>query len=153
VKKLFEEKKYTEAVEMADYLLEKDPKNADLHVWKGHAMGSLAQGSPMDMMKYGMGAMQEYEKALEIDPKNAGAHFGRGVGRLMTPPQFGGNLDGAIEDFEFACSKEPSPEAYFYLGEAYKKKGATKKAQDAYKKALELNPKYAQAAKALEEIK
>jgi len=49
-------------------------------------MGTLAQGNPADMMKYGMGAMQEFEKALAIDPDNPDAHFGRGVGRLMAPP-------------------------------------------------------------------
>jgi protein O-GlcNAc transferase len=105
------------------------------------------------MMKYGMAAMQEYEKALALDPGNADAHFGRGIGRLMTPPQFGGNVDSAIEDFEAACAKKPFPEAYYYLGQAYKKKGLADKAKAAYKKALELRPDYPEAAKALAEIK
>jgi uncharacterized spore protein YtfJ len=64
VKKLFEEKKFSEALEMADALLAAEPDNADLHAWKGHVMGSLAQGNPADMIKYGMGASQEYETAL-----------------------------------------------------------------------------------------
>ncbi len=153
MKKLFEEKRYAEANDMADLLIGKDPNNAYLHAWKGHILGSLAQGSPIDMMKYGMAAMQEYEKALALDPENADAHFGRGMGRLMTPPQFGGNVDGAIEDFEAACAKKPFPEACYYLGEAYKKKGLTDKAKAAYKKALELRPDYPEAAKALAEIK
>jgi uncharacterized spore protein YtfJ/Tfp pilus assembly protein PilF len=153
MKKLFEEKRYAEANDMADLLISKDQNNADLHAWKGHILGSLAQGNPIDMMKYGMAAMQEYEKALALDPENADAHFGRGMGRLMTPPQFGGSVDGAIEDFEAACAKKPFPEAYYYLGEAYKKKGATDKAKAAYKKALELRPDYPEAAKALAEIK
>jgi tetratricopeptide (TPR) repeat protein len=75
------------------------------------------------------------------------------MGRLMAPPGFGGDLDGAIEDLEFACRKEPSAEAYFYLGEAYKKKGLTDKAKTAYGKALEMKPDYPEAAKALAEIK
>jgi uncharacterized spore protein YtfJ len=153
MKKLFEEKRYAEANDMADLLISKDQNNADLHAWKGHILGSLAQGNPIDMMKYGMAAMQEYEKALALDPENADAHFGRGMGRLMTPPQFGGSVDGAIEDFEAACAKKPFPGAYYYLGEAYKKKGATDKAKAAYKKALELRPDYPEAAKALAEIK
>lgn len=153
VKKLFEEKRYTEALEMADALISKDPGNADLHAWKGHVMGSLAQGNPLDMMKYGMGAMQEYEKTLELDPNNPDGHFGRGMVRLMAPPQFGGNLDGAIEDFEAACAKKPFPMACFYLGEAYKKKGLTDKAKEAYKKALAAKPDYAEAAQALAELK
>ena len=148
VKKLFEEKRFAEAIEMADVLLAKEPNNADLHVWKGNAMGRLAQGNPADMMKYGMGAMQEYETALSLDPQNQGGHFGRGIVRFYM-----GNADGAIEDFEFACAKNLFPEACYYLGEAYKTKGLTDMARAAYKKALELKPGYPEAAKALAELK
>jgi tetratricopeptide (TPR) repeat protein len=152
VKTLFGEKKYPEALEMVEVLLVKEPQNADLHAWKGHIMGNLAQGNPLDMMKYGMGAMQEYEAALQLDPKNADAHFGRGMARLMAPPGFGGDLDGAIKDFEAALTK-PTPETYFYLGEAYKKNGLNDKAKEAYQKALTLNPNHQQAKKALDEIR
>jgi tetratricopeptide (TPR) repeat protein len=153
VKKLFEEKRFSEALAMADALLAKDPNNADLHAWKGHAMGSLAQGNPANMMKYGMGAMQEYETALQLDPNNADGHFGRGMVRLMAPPGFGGDLDGAVEDFEAAVAKQPFAEAYFNLGTALQKKGDVEKAKAAYKKALELKPDYSEAAKALAALK
>jgi tetratricopeptide (TPR) repeat protein len=149
LKKSFAEKKYEEALAMADALLAKDPDNADLHAWKGHAMGSLAQGNPANMMKYGMGAMQEYEMALKLDPDNANGHFGRGMVRLMAPPGFGGDIDGAIEDFEAAVAKDPFPDAYFNLGEAYRKKGDLEKAKAAYKKALAIRPNYPEATKAL----
>jgi len=152
-KELFEEKRYTDALDMLDALLAKDPDNAGLHAWKGHVMGNLAQGNPADMIKYGMGAMQEYEAALALDPQNADAHFGRGVGRLMAPPGFGGDIDGAIADFEASLAKSPTPEAYYYLGQAYQKKEMTDVAKEAYKKALKLRPGYAEAAKALEEMK
>jgi len=153
VKKLFEEKKFSEALDMVDALLAKDPNNADLHAWKGHAMGSLAQGNPADMMKYGMGAMQEYETTLQLDPDNADGHFGRGMVRLMAPPGFGGDLDGAVEDFEAAVAKRPFAEAYFNLGTAYQKKGDVEKAKTAHKKALELEPGHPGAAKALAALK
>jgi len=152
-KKLFEEKKYSEALEVVDSLIASDPNNAELHAWKGNVMGTLAQGSPLDAMKYGMGAMQEYDKALQLDPENASAHFGRGMGRLMAPEGFGGDVAGAIEDFEFNCSKKACPESCYYLGVAYQKKGMKDKAKEAFKKALALKPDYAEAAKALAEIK
>jgi len=71
---------------------------------------------------------------------------------LMAPQGFGGDLDGAIEDFEFACKKEPFPDAYYNLGVAYQRKGFKDKAKVAFKKALELKPDYPEAAKALAEI-
>jgi uncharacterized spore protein YtfJ len=151
-KKLFGEKKFHEALQVVEALLAKDPARADLHAWKGHIMGNLAQGNPVDMMKYGMGAMQEYETALQLDPKNTDAHFGRGMVRLMAPQGFGGDLDGAIQDFEASLAK-PTPEAHFYMGEAYKKKGLPDKAKAAYQKALALNPSYAEAKKALDELR
>jgi len=152
LKKLFEEKRFSEALDMADALLVKDPDNANLHAWKGHVMGSLAQGNPANMMKYGMGAMQEYETTLQLDPNNADGHFGRGMARLMAPPGFGGDLDGAVEDFEAAVAKRPFAEAYFNLGTAYQKKGDVEKAKAAYKKALELEPGHPGTAKALAAI-
>jgi uncharacterized spore protein YtfJ len=153
VKKLFEEKKYEEALGVADALLVKDPDSAELHAWKGHVMGSLAQGNPANMMKYGMGAMQEYETSLRLDPENADGHFGRGMVRLMAPPGFGGNLDGAVADFEAAMAKRPFAEGYYRLGTAYEKKGDAEKAKAAYKKAMELRPGYAEAAAALAGLK
>jgi uncharacterized spore protein YtfJ len=149
MKKLFDEKRYAEALEMADALLAKAPNNPDLHAWKGHIMGNLAQGNPVNMMKYGMGAMQEYETALQLDPSNADGHFGRGMVRLMVPPGFGGDIDGAIADFKAAAAKKPFPEAHFNLGQAYQKKGLSDEAKAAYKKALELRPGYPEAANAL----
>ena len=117
-------------------------------------MGSLAgSGNPMDMMKYGMGAMQEFEKALELDPENVTAHFGRGMGRLMAPEGFGRDYDGALEDIKFVCEKDPSADSYYYLGQAYSGKGQKDQAAEAYKKALELNPDHKEAAKALADLK
>ena len=153
LKRLFDAKKYEDAVSMSDVLIAKDPKNAELHVWKGRVMGSLAQGNPVDMMKYGAGAMQEFEMALTLNPDSPEAHLGRGIGRLMAPLGFGGDLPGAVTDFEAAVTKKPSAEAYFYLGEAYHKMGQSEKASAAYKKALAMRPNYPEATKALAEIK
>lgn len=102
--KLFDARKYTEALALADSVIAKDPQNADAHVWKGRIMGSLAAGNPA-------GAMEEFEKALALDKNN--------------------------------------PQAYYYLGEALQKKGLNEKAATAYKKALELQPNYPEASKAL----
>ncbi len=154
MQKLFEEKKYADALAMADALIAKNPKDSDLHVWKGRIMGALTQsGNMADMMKYGPGAMQEFETAVKLDPKNAGALIGRAAGKLAAPPGFGGDVDGAIADLEAAVGIKPSPEAYYFLGQAYQKKGQNDKAAEAFKEALKLRPNYPDAAKALTGIK
>jgi uncharacterized spore protein YtfJ len=154
LKKLYEAKKYDEALSMADAMIAKDPKDSELHVWKGRIMGALTQSGDMaDMMKYGPGAMEEFEVAVELGPKNPDALLGRGVSKLMAPEGFGGDVDGAVADIEAAISIKPSPEAYFYLGEANKRKGLNDKAAAAYRQALKLRPDYPEASKALAEIK
>ena len=154
VEKLYDAKKYEEALEAVESLIASQPENAELHAWKGSIMGTLAQGdNPADMIKYGMGAMQSFETALNLDPNNVRGRFGRGVGRLMAPVGFGGDVDGAIEDFKVALKKEAFPDAYFFLGEAYKKKGQLDLAKQAYQEALVLKPDHKEAKKALEGLK
>jgi tetratricopeptide (TPR) repeat protein len=154
IEQLYEEKKYQEALDGIDSLISADPENAELHAWKGSILGTLAQGdNPADMIKYGMGAMQEFETALRLDPNNVRGRFGRAVGRLMAPEGFGGDVDGAIEDLEMVCKKEPFPDAYYYLGKAYQRKGVMEKAKQAFQEALILKPDHKAAAEALEEIK
>jgi uncharacterized spore protein YtfJ len=154
VEKLYNEKKYLEALETIESLIPSQPENAELHAWKGSIMGTLAEGdNPADMIKYGMGAMQAFETALNLDPNNVRARFGRGIGRLMAPEGFGGDVDGAIEDFKVVVKKEPFPEAYFNLGEAYNRKGQMDLAKQAYQEALVLKPDYKEAKKALEALR
>jgi tetratricopeptide (TPR) repeat protein len=62
---------------------------------------------------------------------------------------FDTDVDRAIADFEAAIARKPSAENYYYLGEAFKNKGLKDKAAAAYKKALELQPNYPEASKAL----
>jgi len=153
VEKLASEGKLTDALAGVESLLAKDPGSAELHALKGGLMGRMAGGgNPLDMMKYGMGAMQEFETALKLDPNNIRARFGRGSGRLMAPEGFGRDYDGAIDDFSFVCEKKPSPEAFYHLGLAYKGKGTVDKAKESFKKALTLKPDYAQAVQALKEL-
>ncbi len=150
VQKLYQAKKFPEAVAMADVLLAKDPNSAELHAWRGDALGSQAGSNPI---KFGMAAMQEYETALGIDPGNAHALVGRAIGRLMAPPGFGGDVDGAIKDLETANAKAPTALAYYYLGQAFQRKMLNDKAREAYQQALKLRPEYPEAQKALDELK
>jgi tetratricopeptide (TPR) repeat protein len=82
---------------------------------------------------------------------------GLNLGNLNPPrsaaPASAGNVDSTIADLEASIAKKPSPEAYYHLGEALRNKGLNDKAAAAYKKALELQPNYPEASKALAAIK
>jgi uncharacterized spore protein YtfJ len=82
---------------------------------------------------------------------------GLNLGTLATPASAASSAkkeaDPAIADLEAAVAKKPSAEAYYRLGEAFKNKGLKDKAAAAYKKALELQPNYPEASKALAAIK
>jgi len=69
------------------------------------------------------------------------------------PAGSGAAVDGVIAELEAAIAKKPSAEAYYRLGEALKAQGSNVKAAAAYKKALELQPNYPEASKALAAIK
>jgi tetratricopeptide (TPR) repeat protein len=151
--KLFEARKYLDALAAADALIARDPRSADAHAWRGRILSSLAQGNPLDMMKYGTGAREEFDKALSLDPNNRNALLGRGISRLMAPLAYGGDVDGAIADLQKAIAKQPSPDAYYYLAEAFKSKGLKDKAAAAYRQALELRPNDPDLLKALAALK
>ena len=78
---------------------------------------------------------------------------GLNLGRLAAPATAASaaakDADRAIADLEAAVAKKPSPQGYYSLGEALKAKGLNDKAAAAYKKALELQPNYPEASKAL----
>lgn len=154
VERLYNENKYHEALASVESLIASQPDNAEWHSWRGTILGALAEGdNPADMIKYGMGAMEAFDTALGLDPENVRGRMGRGVGRLMAPQGFGGDVDGAIEDLQVVLKKDPFPEAYYYLGEAYKRKGEMDLAKKSYQEAILLKPDYAAAKKALEALK
>jgi tetratricopeptide (TPR) repeat protein len=93
-------------------------------------------------------AMEEYNDALGIEPRNPHAHIGLG------------NIYLAQKMYEEAAMHyqigllfgEDSSSVWTLLGKAYMNMGRTLDAADSFKKALDLDPKNAEAKKLLEQI-
>ena len=86
-------------------------------------------------------AMDEYAKAIEIYPENAGAYNNRG---LVYDDL--GEHEKALEDYDKAIELDPNYAfAHNNRGNVYKKLGKYEKALGDYDKAIELNPNYANA--------
>lgn len=75
------------------------------------------------------------------------------LGNLNAPRSPAAVADKTIADLEAAAKKNPSAEAYYKLGEALRNVGQQGKAAAAYQKAIQLRPNYAEAARALADLK
>jgi len=64
--KLFDAKKYAEALSVADTLMAKDAKNAELHAWRGRILRNLGQ---IDA------AIAEFQTAIAIQPSEAASSY------------------------------------------------------------------------------
>ncbi|MBI1924166.1 tetratricopeptide repeat protein, partial [Candidatus Poribacteria bacterium] len=147
--------KYAHDYELKSNEKTSDPTNARLYVEKGNIIGELTEMSGlMERITYVRGMTEAYEKALVLDPENAGGHFGRGMVRFFSPPGFGGDLDGAISDLEFVISKDrDNTQAHFFLGLAYSRQNRKDKAIAHFEKVLELDPQNQAARQQLEKLK
>jgi len=114
----------------------------------GYSLG-YAQ-SPVDYVQLGNGyyeqgrygrAIDEYTKALDIDPNYAKAYDNRGVALAQE-----GNLTGAISDFTMAIANNPNDaEAYNNRGHVYARQGLYVQAISDYSNAIKIKPNYAKA--------
>ena len=87
------------------------------------------------------GAIADYDKALEIDPKYTNVYNNRGVAKCKL-----GDYNGAIEDFDKVLEIDPKyADAYNNRGLAKNDLGDSESAIADFDKALEINPEYADA--------
>jgi tetratricopeptide (TPR) repeat protein len=82
------------------------------------------------------GGMADYDKAVQVDPKNLYALYHRGAAYFSE-----NKLDAAIQDFDVAIGLKPDyANAIWRRGKVYQAKGDMEKAKQDYEKALALNP-------------
>jgi tetratricopeptide (TPR) repeat protein len=87
------------------------------------------------------GAIADYNRAIELNPKDARAYYNRGIAKRAK-----GDLDGAIADFSRAIELDPKYAiAYNNRGIAKDDKGDLDGAIADYNRAIELDPKHAVA--------
>lgn len=86
-------------------------------------------------------AIDAYDKAIELSPKDAAAYINRGTAYAEL-----GNHQQAINNYNWAIGLNPKEaDAYVNRGIAYVKAGNIQQAINDYNKAMELNPKDATA--------
>lgn len=150
-----------EAVEWLEKATEEDKSFAEAYALLASCYGKKASGI-FSGMKYGPKSDAAMTKALELSPENPRVLMLDAIGKLYKPSMFGGSTEGAIEGFTKAADafKNWQPpnimaptwghaEAYAWLGQALAKQEKYKQAEQAYQKALDIQPGYPWVKKSL----
>jgi superkiller protein 3 len=137
--------KYGDAESMYKQALQRNGKSVPATVGYGMA---LAKQFKLD------GAKAQFEKALEMDPRNAMAHAGLAMvmyNSLQSSSQtIRANQDAILKNAEAECKQglaiDPGmPEAHYTLGNVYRTQGRIDEALNEYREAAKLDPEYSEA--------
>jgi len=117
------------------------PGNAEHHRILGTLCGQVIPANVLAGLRYGRCALDEVNKALELDGKSSMNWLSRGVGNYYLPASFGGGVELAVKDFQKAIELDPkNAEAHLWLGVALRKLNRAAEAQKAIQQSLKLNP-------------
>jgi protein O-mannosyl-transferase len=110
-------------------------KNPDCWMGYNNLGNALLQKGQVDE------ALEQFQKALEINPNYAQANYNLGLALFQK-----GQVDGAVAKHKKAVEINPNyPEAHNNLGNALLQKGQVDEALEQFQKALEINPNYVNA--------
>ena len=125
---------------------------AEYHRILGTLCGQAAAAAGgLGALKYGRCALDEVNKAVELEPKASLNYVSRGIGNYYLPAAFGGGVELAVKDFEKAIELDArSADAHLWLGIALRKLNREAEARKALAKAVELNPARVWAKQQLE---
>jgi tetratricopeptide (TPR) repeat protein len=94
----YEESEWDKAISDCEAAVALDPNNSNNHLWLGRAYGQKASHvSPLGGYKLAHKVRDEFEKAVQLDPKNAAALADLGEFNARAPGVAGGSRDRAQE--------------------------------------------------------
>lgn len=138
-------------IKAAERLVQLDSKSAVAHTMLGTLCAQVIPANVLAGLKYGRCAMDEINKALELDPKASDSWLRHGVGNFYLPNSFGGGSDKALADFEKAIQLDAkSAEAHLWKGIVLRKINRNADARKSLEQALKLNPNRLWARQQLE---
>jgi Flp pilus assembly protein TadD len=118
------------------------PSEAEYHRILGTLCGQEAAAlGGFGALKYGRCALDEVNKAVELDPREPLNYVSRGIGNYYLPAAFGGGVELAIKDFQKAVTLDSgAADAHLWLGIALRKLNRNAEARQEFEKAVKLNP-------------
>lgn len=136
----------------AERALALKPEVAEYHRVYGTLCGQAAAAiGGLGALKYGRCALDEVNKAVQLDSKSAMNYLSRGIGNFYLPAALGGGVDLAIKDFEKAAELDHKlPEAHLWMGVALRKQNRNAEARKEFQKCVDLDPARVWAKQLLE---
>ena len=118
-----------------------NPNNAEYHRLWGALCGQSIPASPLLFgLRYGHCAMDEVNKAIQLNPKSSMAWLSKGVGDSYLPASFGGDLEQALKDLEKAAQLDSgNADAWLWQGIVLRKLNRNAEARKAFEKSLALD--------------
>jgi len=128
------------------------PDNSEYHRILGTLCGQEVSAAPAIVaLKYGRCALDEVNKAVQLDPKSSVNYLSHGVGNYYLPPALGGGVELAVKDFQRAIELDPqSADAHLWLGLGLRKLNRNADARKEFQKSVELDPARVWAKQQLE---
>lgn len=127
---------FQDAQGLADRMLARDPKSVEAHILKANALAGLKDVD---------GAVQTFEKAVELDPNRSATYAELGALRMTT-----GNREAAEAAFKKAIEIDPnSAAAHLALSNFQLATGNLTGAEQSIKRALAIDPKDVTANRAI----
>ena len=110
------------------------------------SLGTAQQYLDKGLAFYNKGWLDEAISSYRMAIDMRGGNFARASYQLARALLDAGDVDGAIEAFQTSITNQPeNPDAYYSLGLTLARRGEHADAITAYRKAIELNPKYSSA--------
>ncbi|MEC3885146.1 amino acid racemase [Halobacillus sp. HZG1] len=153
-KEYLTQKSYKRGKEIMEEVVKEVPESCEAHAWLAISIGRLMENTGvLQKMRLLPQFEREILKALEISPNSLLARKVNGMRLLNTPEGFGGNINKAIDEFNFCLTNGlQDDELYYSLGQAYMKVKKVEEGKEAFQSTLHYNPDHKMAKRHLDII-
>jgi tetratricopeptide (TPR) repeat protein len=129
-----------ESVKQFEQCVKIDDNNSDCHAWLGNALGNAAmRASKFKLPFIAKRTKKEFDRAVELDPRNTEARWGELQYYMQAPGFLGGSMDKAREQAAEMDKYDKLRGALAYAALAEKEK-RTAEAEAAYQRAVAAAP-------------